>query len=534
MSMPSKRAPRVALPVHSPDQAQSRSADVPHRAGVPDPQAGLGTPVGGARARPAHVAQRRGRGSENGARGSARSGVLASASTPKSREAAHAHAADAQAVGPACLDARLELRSGRGSWCRGSACRAPTPHTSIAAPSIVRARSRDVDHEPAHQPAAAARVAAHAQPGAQHRAALAGGVDRAAVGVEEGPPAARSARCASTIAVRPPAVQRGVQRPCSRPGSRCAARGSGRAAAGGRRLGARGPEVAAPSPAARLRARAGRRTRQRATTAQQATTPRTATFTASRPRSTAASCRGARRAGRRAARPPAAFVPGREDDLGGAAGAEAGHRERAIAEERPVPPARRPAGRHSMTAWPARRVTWQPSEPSSRRSVSPTLSTYCGAPAGGSSPDSQGHARCREGRERSGGAWVGRPSALVASARAAATAAASGSLLMGGAFPPEVRPTNVRMRENGLDCAHGQCRGSSTLEAGRRSQSRGGVHGRRGPTTDDPAAAVRGEIVEYDAHGRPRRRTRFFLDERDLPWLPGQRARLPAVGSHRR
>ena len=29
-----------------------------------------------------------------------------------------------------------------------------------------------------------------------------------------------------------------------------------------------------------------------------------------------------------------------------------------------------------------------------------------------------------------------------------------------------------------------------------------------------------GEIVEYDAHGRPRRRTRFFLDERDLPWLP--------------
>jgi hypothetical protein len=41
-----------------------------------------------------------------------------------------------------------------------------------------------------------------------------------------------------------------------------------------------------------------------------------------------------------------------------------------------------------------------------------------------------------------------------------------------------------------------------------------------GQATDDPSAAVRGEIVEYDAHGRARRRTRFFLDERDLPWLP--------------
>jgi hypothetical protein len=41
-----------------------------------------------------------------------------------------------------------------------------------------------------------------------------------------------------------------------------------------------------------------------------------------------------------------------------------------------------------------------------------------------------------------------------------------------------------------------------------------------GQATDDPSAAVHGEIVEYDDHGRPRRRTRFFLDERDLPWLP--------------
>ena len=41
-----------------------------------------------------------------------------------------------------------------------------------------------------------------------------------------------------------------------------------------------------------------------------------------------------------------------------------------------------------------------------------------------------------------------------------------------------------------------------------------------GRATDDPALAVDGEIVEYDAHGRPRRRTRFFLTERELPWLP--------------
>ena len=41
-----------------------------------------------------------------------------------------------------------------------------------------------------------------------------------------------------------------------------------------------------------------------------------------------------------------------------------------------------------------------------------------------------------------------------------------------------------------------------------------------GRPTADPEAAVRGEIVEYDAHGRPRRRTRFFLAERELPWLP--------------
>ena len=42
----------------------------------------------------------------------------------------------------------------------------------------------------------------------------------------------------------------------------------------------------------------------------------------------------------------------------------------------------------------------------------------------------------------------------------------------------------------------------------------------QGHATDDPAAAVEGEIVDYDAHGAPTRRTRFFLTERELPWLP--------------
>jgi hypothetical protein len=42
-----------------------------------------------------------------------------------------------------------------------------------------------------------------------------------------------------------------------------------------------------------------------------------------------------------------------------------------------------------------------------------------------------------------------------------------------------------------------------------------------GLPTDDPAAAVHGEITEFDAHGRPRRRMRFFLDDDALPsWLP--------------
>jgi hypothetical protein len=41
-----------------------------------------------------------------------------------------------------------------------------------------------------------------------------------------------------------------------------------------------------------------------------------------------------------------------------------------------------------------------------------------------------------------------------------------------------------------------------------------------GQPTDDAAKAIRGEVVEYDSHGRPTRRTRFFLDRSELPWLP--------------
>ena len=41
-----------------------------------------------------------------------------------------------------------------------------------------------------------------------------------------------------------------------------------------------------------------------------------------------------------------------------------------------------------------------------------------------------------------------------------------------------------------------------------------------GLPTDDPGSAVRGEMVEYDAGGEVRRRTRFFLSEHEIPWLP--------------
>jgi hypothetical protein len=42
----------------------------------------------------------------------------------------------------------------------------------------------------------------------------------------------------------------------------------------------------------------------------------------------------------------------------------------------------------------------------------------------------------------------------------------------------------------------------------------------RGRRTDDPEGAVSGEVAEYDDHGQVLRRTRFFLDRSELPWLP--------------
>ena len=41
-----------------------------------------------------------------------------------------------------------------------------------------------------------------------------------------------------------------------------------------------------------------------------------------------------------------------------------------------------------------------------------------------------------------------------------------------------------------------------------------------GNATQDPAEAVRGEILEYDDAGRAVRRTRFFLDDVEIQWLP--------------
>jgi hypothetical protein len=41
-----------------------------------------------------------------------------------------------------------------------------------------------------------------------------------------------------------------------------------------------------------------------------------------------------------------------------------------------------------------------------------------------------------------------------------------------------------------------------------------------GNRTEDPAEAVRGEVVERDAHGRRTRRTWFFIEEVELKWLP--------------
>ena len=41
-----------------------------------------------------------------------------------------------------------------------------------------------------------------------------------------------------------------------------------------------------------------------------------------------------------------------------------------------------------------------------------------------------------------------------------------------------------------------------------------------GNRTEDPAQAVRGEVLEHDAQGRRARRTWFFIEEVELKWLP--------------
>ena len=41
-----------------------------------------------------------------------------------------------------------------------------------------------------------------------------------------------------------------------------------------------------------------------------------------------------------------------------------------------------------------------------------------------------------------------------------------------------------------------------------------------GRPADDPAKAVRGEVLEYGAHLEPARRTPFFLGRSELRWLP--------------
>jgi hypothetical protein len=41
-----------------------------------------------------------------------------------------------------------------------------------------------------------------------------------------------------------------------------------------------------------------------------------------------------------------------------------------------------------------------------------------------------------------------------------------------------------------------------------------------GNPTDDPARAVRGEVVEYDAKSGRARRTWFFFEEVEIKWLP--------------
>jgi hypothetical protein len=41
-----------------------------------------------------------------------------------------------------------------------------------------------------------------------------------------------------------------------------------------------------------------------------------------------------------------------------------------------------------------------------------------------------------------------------------------------------------------------------------------------GQPTDDPARAVRGELVDYDADSKPVRRTWFRFEQVEIKWLP--------------
>jgi hypothetical protein len=43
---------------------------------------------------------------------------------------------------------------------------------------------------------------------------------------------------------------------------------------------------------------------------------------------------------------------------------------------------------------------------------------------------------------------------------------------------------------------------------------------RDGVPTSNPSEAATGEVVHYDIDGTPIRRTRFFLQREELPWLP--------------
>jgi len=53
----------------------------------------------------------------------------------------------------------------------------------------------------------------------------------------------------------------------------------------------------------------------------------------------------------------------------------------------------------------------------------------------------------------------------------------------------------------------------------RKPEQRVAYFDAEGKRTEDPAQAVRGEVIERDAEGR-RRRTWFILEEVEIKWLP--------------